>query len=100
MTGIEGFIFDLDHTLYSLAAGREEQFIRACVETALEMSALMGAPMTRTEAEQRIRPAGEWDTSDLLALGIERGYDAERLFEIFNRQAFAELKPTIEQGRD
>ncbi len=100
MTGINGLIFDLDHTLYSLAGASEGHFIRACVETALEMAAGTGAPMERADAERLIQHAAAWDTGDLRALGVERGYDEARLFEIFNRHAFTELKTTMEQGRD
>lgn len=100
MTGIDGLIFDLDHTLYSLAAAREEMFVRASIEAALELAQEMGDPLTRAEAEAILQNAKEWQRADMQKLIHERGYSEERLFDIFNRHAFGNVKPAMEKGMD
>jgi putative hydrolase of the HAD superfamily len=100
MTGIEGLIFDLDHTLYSLAHANEGMFLRASVEAALELAREMGDTLTRTEAETLLQNAKEWQLADMQKLIRDRGYSEPRLFELFNRHAFGNVKPAMEKGLD
>lgn len=100
MTGIDGLIFDLDHTLYSLAHASESMFVRATIEAALELAAEIGDPLTRPEAEAMLKHAPEWARADVQKLVRERGYNEARLFEIFNRHAFAEVSSAMALGRD
>jgi putative hydrolase of the HAD superfamily len=97
---MEGFIFDLDHTLYSLAFANEGMFVRASIEASLEAALLRGIAFEREEAERLLRRAPEWDRADMQTLIRERGFDEELLFEIFNRHAFGNVSPAIAQGRD
>jgi FMN phosphatase YigB (HAD superfamily) len=100
MTGIDGFIFDLDHTLYSLAAAFEEMFVRAAVAAALEVAETQGLPLTPNEAQSLLRNSKTWETSDLMKLVHERGFDEDLLFEAYGRHSFRILQPVIEHGRD
>ncbi len=100
MTGIDGLIFDLDHTLYSLAAAREEMFVRAAVAAALDVAATQGLPLTPEEAELLVQHSKTWETSDLMKLVDERGFDEDLLFSAYARHSFRILQSTIEQGRD